>query len=636
MCGIAGILHRDPNARPDREALARMQASLNHRGPDDRGMHVDGGVALVHTRLSIIDVEGGKQPMSNEDGSVWVAFNGEIYNYLELRRDLVGRHKFKTHSDTEVLVHLYEEMGERMLERLNGMFAFAIWDAREKRLFAARDRMGIKPFYWHANRELFAFASEPKAIFASGVAHAERDSDGLEQYLYFQFCLRDQTLFKDVKKLEPGHWLSFRPYRDAEPQVVRYWDFRWDVDTHHTEEYYADQLLLLLQDSVRLQLRSDVPVGAHLSGGMDSSTVVCLAAEPYGGEFHTFTGAFADGPQYDETRYARAVADHVGSVHHEVWPTAAEFADAMPKLVYAMDEPAAGPGLFPQYCVSKLAREHVKVVLGGQGGDEIFGGYARYLVAYLEQVLKGAIFGGDQGKYVVSWDSIHPNLGLLRQYKPMLQTFWKEGLFEDMDRRYFRLIGRAEDADGLFSTEVWGPGSRERLFAGFQRLFNHIAIESYFNKMTHFDLKTLLPSLLQVEDRTSMSVSLESRVPLLDHRIADLITRMPPTIRFQGGDTKRVFREAVRRLLPAVILERKDKMGFPVPLNEWVRGPLRDFVADHLLSRRARERGLYQMDAVEALVNGERAFGRQVWGLLNLELWHRAFIDGERPTLGAA
>jgi asparagine synthase (glutamine-hydrolysing) len=205
-----------------------------------------------------------------------------------------------------------------------------------------------------------------------------------------------------------------------------------------------------------------------------------------------------------------------------------------------------------------------------------------------------------------------------------------------MDRRYFRLIGRAEDADGLFSPEAWGPGSRERLFAAFQRVFNHPAIESYFNKMTHFDLKTLLPSLLQVEDRTSMSVSLESRVPLLDHRIADLITRMPPTVRFQGGDTKRVFREAVRRLLPPAVLERKDKMGFPVPLNEWVRGPLRDFVADHLLSRRARERGLYQVDAVEALVKGERPFGRQVWGLLNLELWHRAFIDGERPTLGAA
>ena len=636
MCGIAGIVHRDPSGRPDPAALERMVHALNHRGPDDRGVLLDGPAALGHARLSIIDIEAGRQPMGNEDGSVQIVFNGEIYNYLELRRELQQRHRFRTHSDTEVLVHLYEELGEGMLERLNGMFAFAIWDARERRLFAARDRIGIKPFYWHIGGETLSFASEPKALFSGGTASATVDPEGLEQYLYFQFSLQDRTLFEDVKKLEPGHFLSFRPGRDDAPKVDQYWDYRWDVDTHHTADWYTEQLILLLQDSVRLRLRSDVPVGAHLSGGMDSSTVVCLASEPYGGDFHTFTGGFGEGPQYDETAYARAVADHVGSMHHEVWPTALEFADAMPKLVYAMDEPAAGPGLFPQYCVSKLAREHVKVVLGGQGGDEIFGGYARYLVAYLEQVLRGAIFDDvEPGNYVVSWDNIQPNLGLLKNYKPMLQAFWKDGLFESMDRRYFRLIGRVEDAKGLYRPEIWSDDSEERIFGAFQQTWNHPDIESYFNKMTQFDLKTLLPALLQVEDRTSMSVSLESRVPLLDHRIADLITRMPPSIRFQGGDTKRVFREAVRRLLPAVVLERKDKMGFPVPLAEWVRGPLRDFVADHLLSDRARQRGIYDMAAVEGLMTAERPFGRQVWGLLNLELWHRAFIDGDRPASGA-
>ncbi len=612
-----------------------MLRTLNHRGPDDRGSYFDGPAGLAHARLSIIDIDSGHQPMGNEDGSIQVVFNGEIYNYLELRRDLQSRHTFRTHSDTEVLVHLYEEHGEDMLERLNGMFSFAIWDGRQKRLFAARDRVGIKPFYWHMNGETFSFASEPKALFAGGTCRAETDPQGFEQYLYFQFCLQERTLFKDLQKLEPGHFLSFRPGRDAAPKIDQYWDYRWDIDTHHTAEWYTEQLTLLLQDSVRLRLRSDVPVGAHLSGGMDSSTVVCLATEPYGGDFHTFTGGFGDGPEYDETAYARAVAEHVGSVHHEVWPTAQEFADAMPKLVYAMDEPAAGPGLFPQYCVSKLAREHVKVVLGGQGGDEIFGGYARYLVAYLEQVLKGAIFDEQEpGDFLVSWENIQSNLGLLKKYKPMLQSFWGEGLFDPMDRRYFRLIGRAEDADALFSPDVWNSDSRERLFGSFKQTWDHPDIESYFNKMTQFDLKTLLPALLQVEDRTSMSVSLESRVPLLDHRIADLITRMPPSIRFQGGDTKRVFREAVRQLLPKIVLERKDKMGFPVPLAEWVRGPLRDFVADHLLSDRARQRGIYDMSAVEGLVNAERPYGRQIWGLLNLELWHRTFIDGDRPSEG--
>jgi asparagine synthase (glutamine-hydrolysing) len=412
---------------------------------------------------------------------------------------------------------------------------------------------------------------------------------------------------------------------------VRYWDFNYQIDVHHTEEYFADQLLLLLQDSVRLRLRSDVPVGAHLSGGIDSSTVVCLAANGYGGEFHSFSGAFRDGPQYDETRYARAVSEHARTVYHEVWPTAEDFAEIMPWLIYMMDEPAAGPGLFPQYCVSKLAREHVKVVLGGQGGDEIFGGYARYLVAYLEQNLKGVIYGTqEEGKYVVTWDSIMPNLSLLRQYRPMLQRFWREGLFEEMDQRYFHLINRSDDVENLVTPDIWNGQSGSRMFAAYQQVFNNPAAKSYFDKMTNFDLKTLLPALLHVEDRTSMSVSLESRVPLLDHRIAELVTQMPPTVRFKGGDTKRVFREAVRHLLPEVVFNRSDKMGFPVPLVEWSRGPLRDFLGDILLGSCARQRGIYQTKSIENLILHEQKFGRQVWGLLCLELWFRAFIDGEK------
>lgn len=631
MCGIAGIANRARDRAVDPAAVRAMMAAIAHRGPDDEGAYFDGAVGLGFKRLSIIDLTSGNQPISNEDETVWIVFNGEIYNYLELRRDLGRHHHFRTHTDTEVILHLYEELGERCLERLNGMFAFVIWDSRQQRLFAARDRLGIKPFYWTCDAERFAFASEPKALLAGGMVPVQPDTHGLEEYLTFQFCLNDRTLFQGIRKLEPGTYLSFRPFRDAEPSVVRYWDFNYEVDTHHTEDYFIEQLLVLLQDSVRLQLRSDVPVGGHLSGGMDSSTVVCLAAPVYGGTFHTFTGGFREGPQYDETRYARLVAEHVKSAHHEVWPSARDFAEVMPWLIYMMDEPAAGPGVFPQYFVSKLARENVTVVLGGQGGDEIFGGYARYLVAYLEQVLKGAIFGTqEEGKYLVTWDNIAPNLSLLRQYQPMLQSFWGDGLFEEMDRRYFRLVSRMEDADTLISADAWNPQSRARMLESFQQVFNNPATKSYFNKMTNFDLKTLLPALLHVEDRTSMSVSLESRVPLLDHRIAELVTRMPPTTRFKGGDTKRVFREAVRALVPREIFERKDKMGFPVPLAEWFAGPLRDFVHDVLLSTRARQRGLYRMEGVEALLAKERKFGRQLWGLLCLELWFRAFVDGER------
>jgi asparagine synthase (glutamine-hydrolysing) len=624
-------VNRDPSAPAERELVHAMMDALAHRGPDDRGSYFDGPVGLGHRRLSIIDVDGGRQPMTNEDGTLWIVFNGEIYNYVELRRELTRHHEFRTQSDTEVILHLYEELGERCVERLNGMFAFAIWDSRQKRLFAARDRLGVKPFYWHMDGESFSFASEPKALLAAGRVGASADAQGLEEYLTFQFCLGDRTLFRGVQRLEPAHYLTFRPFQDTAPALVRYWDFNYEIDAHHTEEFFAEELLALLEDSIRLQLRSDVPVGAHLSGGLDSSAIASLASRAYGGQFHTFTGAFREGPQYDETRYARAVAQRIGAAHHEVWPSAQEFVDTMPWLIYMMDEPAAGPGLFPQYMVSKLARAHVKVVLGGQGGDELFGGYARYLVAYLEQCLKGAIFGTqDDGKYVVTWDSIAPNLALLQQYRPMLQNFWRDGLFDDMDRRYFRLVSRIEDAETLLSDDAWGPSSGGRMLSTFQETFNNPAHKSYFNRMTGFDLKTMLPALLQVEDRTSMSVSLESRVPLLDHRIADLVTRMPPTARFKGGDTKRVFRESVRHLLPSAVLERKDKMGFPVPLAEWFRGPVRDFVGDILLSDRARQRGVYRMAGVERLVAGEAKFGRQLWGLLSLELWYRAFVDGEQ------
>jgi len=631
MCGIVGLIHLDSSPVTDRSTVHAMMTLLSHRGPDGEGVWGDGPVVLGHKRLSIIDVETGHQPMANEDESVWIVFNGEIYNYLELRRELMRNHTFRTHSDTEVILHLYEELGERCLERLNGMFAFAIWDRREKRLFAARDRMGIKPFYWMCDGKRFAFASEPKAFIGAGLVDSDPDIQGLEEYLTFQLCLGSRTLFRQIQKLEPGHFLTFRPFQDQQPSLVRYWDFNYEIDTHHTEDYYTEQLLLVLQDAVRLQLRSDVPVGAHCSGGIDSSTVVCLAAPAYGGEFHTFTGAFREGPQYDETAYARSVAKHVNSHHHEVWPDWQAFVDVMPRLIYMMDEPAAGPGLFPQYCVSKVAREHVKVVLGGQGGDEMFGGYARYLVAYLEQCLKGVIFGTqDEGRYVVTWESILPNLSLLRQYKPMLQHLWRDGLFEDMDQRYFRLVSRLDDADSLISPDIWNDQSRLRMGEAFRGVFNNSSTKSYFNKMTNFDLKTLLPALLHVEDRTSMSVSLESRVPLLDHRIADLVTRMPPTVRFKGGDTKRIFRDAVQVLLPDAVFNRKDKMGFPVPLTEWSRGPLREFLSDILLGARARQRGIYQVKEVERLLAHERSFGRQIWGLLCLELWFRAFVDREQ------
>ena len=630
MCGICGIRYADRDRSVDEETLKRMARTLRHRGPDDEGFLLDGHVGLGHQRLSIIDLsQQGRQPMSNEDGNLWIVCNGEIYNYLELRQQLVARgHRFRSHSDTEVILHLYEDAGPRCVDQLNGMFAFAVWDTRNQVLFAARDRLGIKPFYYTSGDERFLFASEIKALFQTGLIQPQLNPAGLADYLTFQFCLGDKTLFRDIFSLLPGHTLLLQA--NGTLKIDKYWELDLTIDTDHTEEYFRHQLLRLLEDAVRLQLRSDVPLGAHLSGGLDSSTVASMASSLLGSPIETFSGGFLDGPQYDETPFARIVAQHIGSEHHEVFPTADDFVETMPRLIYHMDEPAAGPGIFPQHFVSKLASQHVKVVLGGQGGDETFGGYTRYLIAYLEQCLQGGIQGTQEDqKYVVTFESILPNLRQLQGYEPLLRYFWQDGLFESQERRYFRLIDRSNSTRGLINDDYLPDKRAYDPYETYRELFHSAGCRSYINNMTWFDMKTLLPALLQVEDRTSMAVSLESRVPLLDHRVAELVATMPPMIKYKGGRSKHVLRQIVRHIVPTEIYDRTDKMGFPVPLSEWYRRePVRGFVREVLLGERARTRGLVQTQSVGDLMESERPYGRGIWGLLCLELWMRAFLDG--------
>ncbi len=630
MCGICGLYHLDREQHVGQSLLRSMADVLRHRGPDDEGYFFDDNVGLAHRRLSIIDLSPlAHQPMPNEDESLWITFNGEVYNYLELRQQLVGRgHRFRSHSDTEVVLHLYEEEGPACVNRLNGMFAFAIWDRRDRSLFAARDHFGIKPFYYSYQENTFAFASEIKALLQADWLRAQVNRDGLADYLTFQFCLGDKTLFRNIYKLLPGHWLRLQS--DGRLTLRKYWDLDFTVDTDHTEEYFQHQLLRLLEDSVRIQLRADVPVGAHLSGGLDSSTVTCLAAPLLGTSLHTFSGGFREAPEYDETTYARLVAQRVGAEYHEVFPTPDRLPEILPRLIYHMDEPAAGPGLYPQFFVSELASKYVKVVLGGQGGDEIFGGYTRYLIAYLEECLRGGIEGTqEEHKYVVTFESILPNLTQLQGYQPLLRSFWREGLFDSPDRRYFRLIDRRNGvADAIVPEALHGHAGYDP-FAAYLDLFNEGACRSLINKMTRFDLKTLLPALLQVEDRTSMAVSLESRVPLLDRRIAELVSSMPPMVKYKGGRSKHIFRQVTQHLVPPEISQRKDKMGFPVPLSEWYRrGPVRDFVRDTLLSSAAKQRGIFRSECIEERLDSEREFGRGIWGLLSLELWMQAFLEG--------
>ncbi len=626
MCGLVGVLRRNRAPVPA-SVVARMARTLAHRGPDDEGAFNAPGIGLHHRRLSIIDLVTGHQPMTV--GPATIVFNGEIYNYLELRDELIRRGQvFKTTSDTEVLLRGYLEWGKDVVCRLNGMFAFLIFDERTRTLLAARDHFGVKPLYWLATEDALIYTSEIKALLQWPGVCAQVDEAALQEYVTFQHTLDDATLFRGIRKLRPAH-LQIVEVDTLAIHTERYWEPDFSIRRDWIEEQAIEALQALLVDSARLQVRSDVPVGAYLSGGLDSSTVATLAARQVSSGMPVFTGAFREGPEFDESAHAGTVADGISARAHVVYPTDTEFVDLLPRLAWHMDEPAAGPGLFPQYMVSHLAARHVKVCLGGQGGDELFGGYARYLVAYLEQALHASIAGdSDEGSDALSLEELREGLGALRQYRPMLRRFVAEGfLGEPPEHRYFRLLDRTEGMLEAYSADFRWRYSREAVFEHFRAVFDRPRTRSFLDRMTSFDLASSLPALLQVEDRVSMAVSLESRVPLLDYRFAELLASLPPRLKYRGGQLKYLFKRAVQPWLPPSVVQREDKMGFPVPLHLWAQGRTREFFHDILLSRECRERGLFDPAVVERLIARENAFGRSLWGLLQLELWHREFID---------
>src|SRR5438552_7512887 len=599
-----------------------------HRGPDGHATwaHGRGAVGFAHRRLTIIDLATGDQPMRDEAGN-WISYNGEIYNYIELRAEL-GDPRFRTTSDTEVALRAYERWGADCVQHFRGMFAFSIWDEAKQTLFCARDRFGIKPFYYTEMDGILYFASEIKALIPF-LPEVETDPQALKDYLCFQFCLEGKTLFKGVRELLPGHTLTVR---NGHIEVSRYWEVYYRPDFGHQSAFFEHEIQDLMGESVALHLRSDVPVGAYVSGGLDSSIIASLAAETQGPDFLGFTGRFGTDPAYDESAYARELAEWKGFQVLDVDITARDFVETIKKVIYHLDYPVAGPGSFPQFMVSEVASRNRKVLLGGQGGDEIFGGYARYLVAYFEQCIKGAIEGTmHAGNFVVTYESIIPNLVTLREYKPLLKEFWRDGLFEDLDARYFRLINRAPD---LGDEIDWAQLGDYSPFETFKQIFHgdNVKKESYFDSMTHFDFKTLLPALLQVEDRVSMAHGLESRVPLLDHPLVELAATMPADVKFKDGHLKHVLKTAFAPVFPDAVRNRRDKMGFPVPLQEWIGrgGAVRDFVVDTLSTDAARNRGLVDNAKVVAKLDQEPRFGRKVWGLLSLELWQQSFHDKAR------
>lgn len=627
MCGVAGCVSLSEHRIPDLDRrLEKMSSLLSHRGPDGEGIwsRQEGAVGLTHRRLSILDLSsGGAQPMGSPTGSR-ITYNGEIYNFQSLRKNLETSWTFRSGSDTEVLLAGYENYGQGFVNDLRGMFAFSIWDERRKSLFCARDRFGIKPFYFTTVGGVFYFASEMKALLPF-VDKISTNAQSLEQYFAFQYTLGSETLFEGIHELAPGHTLTVK---NGEIAIQKYWDVSYDIDADHSEQWFVQELERVLHRSVEENLVSDVEVGAYVSGGLDSSLIYTLANSMNPGVREGFHGRFTDYPGFDESQYALDATDGSNGNLNITNITAQDFIDNLEKVIYHLDTPVGGPGSFPQFMVSGLASQKVKAVLGGQGGDEIFGGYARYVIAYLEQCLSAAIDGTyTDGNFVVTLESLIPNMGLLQEYKPMIKDFWSAGLFGTLDQRYFRLLDRTKDFNQILRPDAIDGG---RVFASFEQRFHapgNVKKEAYLDSMMHFDFKNLLPALLQVEDRMSMAHGLESRVPLLDHELVSLVASVPADIKFSGGTTKRLLKHTFEKNLPSSIVNRRDKMGFPVPLAEWSKNEVKEFIADTLLSKQAQERSYLEKGALKNVLQNEAPFSRRLWVLLSLELWQQQFHD---------
>jgi len=622
MCGIAGIV--DVTGRPVDGALLRsMTTVIAHRGPDGDGIVCRGSAGLGHRRLAIIDLVTGDQPMVSDDGLIRITFNGEIYNFRELRRDLEARGaKFRTTSDTEVILRAYEAHGPECVQRLRGMFAFAILDERARRLVLARDRAGIKPLVYAWDGRRLLFASEIKAILEDPSVRRDLDLDALGEYLTFHYVPAPRTIFTAVRKLPPASTLVLS-LDGGEPVVSRYWSLRFVPDVRVTEREWVERLRAELTDAVRCHMISDVPIGAFLSGGMDSSTVVALMAQASGTPIRTFSIGF-DEADFDELRFARQVATRYGTDHYElvVKPNALE---VLPKLAWHFDEPFADSSAIPTYYVSKITREHVTVALSGDGGDENFAGYRRYAraLALHERFDRGA------GRLT------RPLLKLASELLPVgapgqaLAGMLGAGPLE----RYFRLVTyqRRETLRRLLSDDLAAPVSSASSPALFARLASGADTADYVSTLQHIDLATYLPGdILAKVDAMSMAVSLESRVPLLDHRLVEFLATVPSTFKLRNGSGKYLLQRAMAQDLPGDILTRR-KMGFGVPLGAWFRRELRDMARDVLLGSQARERGLFRPSEVESLLathdSGRRDCSARLWSLICFELWMRQWAD---------
>jgi len=621
MCGIAGIV--GPNARLD---VRKMAATLIHRGPDAGGFYDGDAVSLAARRLRIIDVAGPDQPLFNEDGTVVAVFNGEIYNYRELRKFLESKgHVFRTGGDTEVIVHLYEEFGDECVHALRGMFAFAIWDGRHRRLLIARDRIGIKPLYFAETNGSFVFASELKAVTASGRVPSDLDADALEFYLALQYVPAPLTLLRRVRKLEPGHTLS---WHDGVARIRRYWDIVLDsAEPRKRWRVVADDFHRSLVDAVQSHQVSDVPIGVLLSGGIDSSAVAALARRD-GERLQTFTIGFDQAPEVGELKQARVVAQKPGCEHHEVTPGAG-LADRLPQIMWQLDEAVADAAAIPTYFICEFASRHVKVVMSGEGGDEVLGGYPRYRwLALADRARQAGIIPSMRSWGALPWTAPRS----LRHVRTLVDD-------QPLERKHLDWIGNFPPAERSRVLVETRPTRRAELVETFIRdLITRSAARDVASALMYVDFKTWLPdNVLTKIDRMSMAVSIEARVPYLDHQLVEFAAAMPGHWKMRRAGRKWLLRDAVRQHLPSSSRWRR-KRAFLTPVSSWLRHDLHDFTRSLLGGKRCVERGLLNGTRVRELLDEHQAgradHGQALWNLISLELWLQQNTDA--PALAAA
>jgi asparagine synthase (glutamine-hydrolysing) len=623
MCGIAGKFNFDP-ARPiDPERLAAMTAVIAHRGPDADGFYVADGIGLGHRRLSIIDLSTGHQPLANEDRTIWIVFNGEVYNFSDLRTELEGfGHRFRTHSDTEVIVHAYEQWGDRAVDRFRGMFAFALWDSLKRRLLLVRDRLGVKPLFYAVTAAGIAFGSEIKALLEDPDVPREWSADALDAFLALTYVPSPQTMYRGIAKLPPAHLLVAEP---GHVSIRPYWDLEFPGDGDPArEDDYLERLDELVNESVRLRLISDVPLGAFLSGGIDSSAVVAAMAEACAGRVVTTSVGF-DEDAFNELDYARTVARHLGVDQHEhvVRP---DIVELLPKLAWHFDEPFADSSAVPTYYVSKAARERVTVALSGDGGDELWAGYARHRVERAE--LQARRWLGPFGSAAGRLGAMLP-LGVkgARSLRHLALS-----PAEACARKHAYGLFESESRSGLYTTDFAAAVRHVDPLASFRRFYAACQSADPLDRALYVDVKTYLPEDIMTKvDRMSMAVSLESREPLLDHKLLEFVATVPSALKLKDGRRKYLLRRLLERRVPKSIVDRP-KHGFEAPVGEWLRGPLAPMVDDLLFDGRLRDRGVFDDRAV-ARIWAEHREQRQdhrhrLWSLVMVELWFRQCVDG--------